>query len=162
MEELDSAILEVDGLAKFTQWMDSFCISHNIIEYQDSEQYSEILHLLPEEILSLTSDECFSHAITLMNYAGLLQKKLDLINSQYTWCVEALNYLFSKQWSNYDKFLPAEIKKQSIVSENSYAQSVEKSRLRLYAGIQILSETCRDIKKRVTLFQDLGKSRSFR
>jgi len=162
MEELDSTVSGIDGLDKFTEWIDNFCAANNIVEYKDSDEYSHILHLPPEEIISLTSDECFTNAITLMNYGGLLQKKLDLISSQYSWCVEALNYLFAKQWSNYDKFLPAEIKKQSIISENTYAQSIEKSRLRLYAGIQMLSETCRDIKKRVSLFQDLGKARSFK
>jgi hypothetical protein len=70
--------------------------------------------------------------------------------------------LYAKYWDRYDKFLPAEIKKKSIIAENTFAQSIEKARLRLYASMQILNETSRDIKKRVSLFQDLGKSRSFK
>ena len=162
METSDSADHEVEGLKKFTQWIDNFCEDVNLIDHKDHEEFSQILNIAPEDILSLSSDECFANAIVLMNYASILQKRLDLINSQYAWCVEALNYLFAKQWSSYDQYLPAEIKKQAIIAENSYAQSVEKSRLRLYASKQLLSETCKDVKKRVTLFQDLGKSRNYK
>jgi hypothetical protein len=115
-----------------------------------------------EDILALSSDECFSNAITLMNYAGMIQKKHDLIYAQYNWCLEALNFLYAKYWDRYDKFLPAEVRKKSIIIENSFAQSIEKCRLRLYASMQILLETAKDTKKRVSLFQDLGKARNFR
>jgi hypothetical protein len=152
----------IDALEKFTQWIDSFCKENNIIPYKDSEHYEYIVNMPHEDILSLSSDECFANALTLMNYAGNLQKKHDLAYSQYNWCAEALNLLYAKYWDRYDKFLPAEVRKKSIIMENSFAQSVEKCRLRLYASMQILCETTKDIKKKVTLFQDLGKSRSFK
>ena len=162
METIDSTIFEIAGLKEFTEWVESFCALNGIVEYQNTEDYSVILNLPPEDILSLTADECLTNSITLLNYAGFLQKQLDMLNRQHSWCIEALNFLFSKQWSSYDKFLPADIKKQSIIAENSYAQSVEFARLRISAGIKMLSDTCKDVKKRVTLFQDLGKSRRFK
>lgn len=163
MEEFDTTTGEsVEALQKFTKWVDEFCIEAGIVSYEDSEQYELIINMRHEDILSMSSDECFANAIILMNYAGLLQKKLDVIQSQYNWCNEALNYLSAKYWDRYDKYLPAEIKKKSIIIENTYAQSIEKSRLRLYASSQVLSETCKDIKKRVSLFQDLGKVRNYK
>ena len=92
----------------------------------------------------------------------MLQRKLDLIRSQFNWCEEAINYLCAKQWDQQDKFMPAEIKKKNIIRDNSYAVVVEKCRLRLYAGILSLEETCKDLKKRANIFQDLGKGKSFR
>jgi len=163
MEEFDTTSDEsIEVLDKFTEWVESFCVENNIVEYKDSETYSEILHMSHEDILALSSDECFSNAITLMNYAGMVQKKHDLIYAQYNWCLEALNFLYAKYWDRYDKFLPAEVRKKSIIIENSFAQSIEKCRLRLYASMQILLETAKDTKKRVSLFQDLGKARNFR
>jgi hypothetical protein len=163
MEEFNTDDDEsVEVLDRFTEWVENFCKDNNIIEYKDSNEYEPILSLSNEDIIGLSSDECFANAITLMNYAGRLQKKHDLINSQYTWCVEALNFLYAKYWDRYDKYLPADIKKKSIIAENSFAQKVEKCRLRMYASLGMLSETTKDIKKRVTLFQDLGKSRSFK
>jgi hypothetical protein len=163
MEEFDTTSCEsIEVLQKFTNWVEAFCTENNIIEYKDRDEYEPIINMTNGELLSLSSDECFANALTLMNYAGILQKKHDLVDSQYNWCIEALNFLYAKYWDNYDKFLPAEIRKKSIISENSFAQSIEKCRLRLYASMQILSETTKDIKKRVTLFQDFGKSRSFK
>ena len=163
MEEFDTTSGEsIEVLQKFTDWVETFCKENNIIEYKDRNEYEPIINMSNGEILSLSSDECFANALTLMNYAGILQKKYDLIDSQYNWCIEALNFLYAKYWDNYDKFLPAEIRKKSIISDNSFAQSIEKCRLRLYASMQILSETTKDIKRRVTLFQDFGKSRSFK
>lgn len=152
----------IKGLSEFTKWVETFCVSNKIIEYKDSEHYDYIVNMPHEDILSLSSDECFANALTLMNYAGILQKKHDLIDSQYQWCTEAMNTIYARYWDRYDKFLPAEVRKKSILIENSYAQVVEKSRLRLYAAMQILSETSKDIKKKVTLFQDLGKSRTYK
>ena len=132
MENFDTTSCEsIEVLEKFTNWVESFCVENNIVEYKDSEEYKTILYMSYEDILSLSGDECFSYAITLMNYAGILQKKHDVINAQYNWCNEALNFLYAKYWERYDKFLPAEIRKKSIIIENSFAQNIEKCRLRL-------------------------------
>jgi len=163
MEAFDTTVSEsVEALEKFTQWVDSFCKENNIVEYKNSDDYKFIIDMSHGELMSLSQDECFCHGITLMNYAGLLQKKHDVIHGQYTWCIEALNLLYSKYWDNYDKYLPAEIRKKSIINDNTFAQSIERCRMRLEAGMNILNETCKDIKKRVSLFQDLGKCRSFK
>lgn len=152
----------IKGLSEFTKWVEAFCVSNKIVEYRDSDNYDYLINMPHEDILSLSSDECFANALTLMNYAGTIQKKHDIIDGQYQWCNEAMNMIYARYWDRYDKFLPAEVRKKSILMENSYAQAVEKYRIRLYAGMQILSETAKDIKKKVSLFQDLGKSRSFK
>lgn len=163
MEEFDITSNEsIEALNKFAEWVESFCVENNIVSYKNSESFVSILSMSHDDIISLSSDECFANAIILMNYAGLLQKKYDFIEVQHTWCVEALNFLYAKYWDRYDKFLPAEVRKKSILLENSFAQNIEKCRIRLYAGMQMLSETAKDIKKRVTLFQDFGKTRSFK
>lgn len=163
MEELNSESEHtVEALKEFTSWVENFCLENGIVSYHDSDKYIDILNFSEEKIMSLSSEECFCHAVTLMNYAGNLQKKVDIIESQYYWCNQAMNYLYAKYWSTQEQFIPAEIKKQSIILENSYAQSVEKNRIRLHASLVSLKDTCKDIKRRVAIFQDLGKYRSFK
>ena len=91
----------IKGLSEFTKWVEAFCVSNKIIEYKDSEHYDYIVNMPHEDILSLSSDECFANALTLMNYAGILQKKHDLIDSQYQWCTEAMNTIYAKYWDRY-------------------------------------------------------------
>lgn len=163
MEELNIEDTDsVAGLSNFTEWVESFCKENNIPNFKVDDECEYILSISSETIAGLDADECFAYSLQIMNYAGALQRKLDLIRSQFNWCEEAINYLCAKQWDQQDKFMPAEIKKKNIIRDNSYAVVVEKCRLRLYAGILSLEETCKDLKKRANIFQDLGKGKSFR
>lgn len=163
MEEFNTTSYEsIEVLDKFTKWVEDFCVENGVIDYKENDQYEIIINMPHDDIRGLSNDECFAYALTLMNYASLLQKKYDVVHSQHIWCVEALNFLYAKYWDRYDKYLPAEIKKKSIILDNSFAQSVEKARIRLYAAMQILSESAKDVRKRVSILQDLGKHRSFK
>ena len=50
---------------------------------------------------------------------------------------------------------------QIDTSFDFYAEELEKCRIRLQSAYTIVIEQCKDVKKRVNLFQDLGKKRSF-
>ncbi len=157
-----SDVGKVHGLDEFIEWVENYCVDNGIPDFPDSEEYREILEMKYEEIISLSSDECFAKAILLMNYAGLLQRKHDLVYSQYSWCREALNYLTGKYWNNFDRWIPLEIRRQMVIIDNEYAKIVEAARLKLDAALQCSSEMIKDIKKRVSLLQDLGKTKGFK
>lgn len=161
MEENDNEG-KVKGLNDFVEWVDNYCVKNNIPDPQYDPSDSFILQMDYTSLLDLSAEECFANALCLMKYASFLQKKSDVINGHLSWCVEALDYLFSQQWDNYSgKFTPKEVIKKSIIQDNSYAQELEKSRLRLKSVYDIAIEQCKDIKKRVNLLQDLGKKRNF-
>lgn len=152
----------IQGLEDFTKWVEGFCRSSGLIEpVENDPMYEFILNLNHDKLIDLSAEECMTHAFILIGYVSALQKKLDLMISQHVWCVEAMNYLYARQWDNYDKFLPSELRKQSIIRENTYAQAVEKQRLRLKAGIQMLEESCKDIRRKVDILQSLGKIRTY-
>lgn len=146
----------------FNEWVDNYCITNNIPSFEFNEDHKLVMGFSIQELNRLSSEETYAYAMVLMNYAGYLQKKLDVAQSQLYWCGQALEYLFAKHWNNYDKFLPSEIKKKSILIDNSYAESVEKSRIRLQAALFFLEESCRDVKKRVSILQDMGKAKAFK
>ena len=161
METNDSG-KKIKGLDEFVSWVDSFCEDNHIPNIKYNEDDEAPMKLEYGEIISLSSEECFAQAMILMNYASYLQKKLDTLDSHLSWCDNAMNYLFSHEWDNYTgKFTPKEIVKKSIIKGNSYAQELEKCRIRLSSGVRLISEQCKDVKKRVSLLQDLGKKRSF-
>lgn len=159
---METKIDEIKGLKDFTDWVKSFCKDSNVPEFSYSHDYRDIMDMTNVDLMGLSSDECLSFAYILMGYAGLLQSKLDLIKGQSRWCSEALDYLYAKYWNNYDKFLPSEIRKKSILHENTYAHEIEGARIKLLAGTDYLEETTKDIKKRVSILQDLGKVRGYK
>lgn len=161
MEESDSNS-KIKGLSEFIEWTDSYCIENSIPDPQYSATDAFILQLDYQALLELNAEECFANAICLMNYASFLQKKADKIGGHLSWCNEALNFLFSRQWNDFSgSYAPKEVVKKSIISGNSYAEELEKCRIRLQSAHTITIEQCKDIKKRVSLLQDLGKKRNF-
>jgi hypothetical protein len=148
------------GFLNITQWIEGFCTDRINAAY-DEERCREILSLDNSTIMHLDQNECFAYATTLMNYASYLQKKVATLRSQYSWCEDGLNYVFSKSWMNYDKWMPAEVRKQAIISENIYAATLNKIRIRIYAAIQLTEDECKDIKRRVNIFQEFGNARRF-
>ena len=160
--ETDDLGEKIKGLNDFVEWIDSFCKENNIPDLQYSGTDAFILQMDYTALLDLNAEECFANALCLMNYASFLQKKADKIGGHLSWCNEALNFLFSRQWNNYTgSYAPKEVIKKSIISGNSYAEELEKCRIRLESAHTIAIEQCKDIKKRVNLLQDLGKKRNY-
>ena len=152
---------ETSPINEFKEWIDGFCLSNHLPQYAFNSDVEDIINMPYNDIMSLSSDECYCKSLVLMNYASLLQRKLDSLEGQLQWCEQSITLLCSKYWNNYDKFLPSDIRRQSILSENSYGEKLEESRIKIQAGITMLKETCKDIKRQVQILQELGKKRSY-
>ncbi len=159
--EIDSIIGEVTSVREFKEWIDSICKENNLHSSKYDEKVKSIIDHSYDEILALSSEECFACSITLMNYAIYLQSMCDRINSVLSYSNALLDRELSKVWTNYDKYIPAEVKRQMIVKDNSYMTLLEKCRLRLSAVESTMSESCKDIKRKVSLYQDFAKKRGF-
>jgi hypothetical protein len=151
-----------EGLKTITEWINNFCDLSHIPGCKYKSEYDDLLEMTYDEILDLSSEECFAKAILLANYSTFLQKKLGIMSSQLQWCEEASNFVCAKYWNRYDSYLPAAIKKQSIINDNSYLQQIEKYKIRIDSGVKMIQDSYYDIKKRIGLFESLGKSRSFK
>lgn len=149
------------AIEEFKEWIKNFCETNTLPIYKFNSDVEDIINMPYDDIMALSSDECYCKSLVLMNYASLLQRKLDILNSQLQWCESLIVCLCSKYWNNYDKYLPSDIRRQSILAENSYGQELDEARIKIQAGITMLQETCKDLKKQVQIFQELGKKRSY-
>jgi len=152
---------KIKGLIEFTEWVDAFCEMNHLPNINYQEEYKDALNLGAEDITMMSSDECLQTSIVLMNYASFIQKQKSLIQGKLLWCNSAIDYICSRQWTNYDKYMPADIKKKAIISENKYAEAIEKCRIRLMTANNTLEENYVDLKKRASIFESLGRKRSF-
>ena len=159
--EIDSIIGEINSVKEFDEWIDNVCKENNIPSCKYDIKVESILNHNYEEILSLSSEECFACSILLMNYATYLQSKCDRLNSVLSYSNALLDRELSKLWNNYDKFIPGEVKRQMMIKDNSYMTLLEKCKIRLQAIESTISESCKDVKRRVSLYQDFAKKRGF-
>lgn len=97
------------------------------------ESAQRIFNLEYDEILALTQNEAGASAIVLRQYLIMLQSDLAKLDRIICFCEDNLNYILSKEWDNFDKFMKAEVKRQGICSTNSYAMVCERVRRDAYA-----------------------------
>ena len=64
-------------------------------------------------------------------------------------------------WSNYDKYMPAEIKRQAIINDNSHLTMLEKCKVRLSTYENVVNTAISDTKRRSSIFQDFGKRKQW-
>lgn len=160
MEE-DTTEDKTNPIEEFKLWIQGFLKENNLPEYKFNDEVDSILVMDHDEIMLLSSEECYANALVLMNYASLLQSRLDSIKSEFEWCKRLMNILYQEQWYNYDKFLTSDVRKQSILAADSYGKLLDEAYHKMQSSITLLESSCYDIKKRVSLFQDLGKTRSY-
>lgn len=149
------------GLDEFTEWMESFCDTNHVPGCIYKEEYTDLLELEESEILSLTSDECFTKSLILMNYATFLMKRLGIIKAQLHWCKETMDFLIGKYWESYGSSTPWDIRRKVIIKDNSYMTLLQKYIIQLESTVVIMENSYYDIKKRATIFENLGKKRGF-
>lgn len=113
------------------------------------------------ELESFSSDECLTRSIKVNGYSMFLRGQINECQAKLNWCEDALNKVFSDEWANYDPFLKAEIKKQSIIKDNSFASSVEKLRVLLKAKITLLDDKIKDLRDIAQTLHELGRKRGY-
>jgi len=158
---IDNIIKELEITENFDKWISDLCDANNIPYCNWDDKYDQILHLPYEEIVTLSPEECFTYATLMVNYSSYLQKQTDRCKSITTYVTALIDRELSKVWSNYDKYMPAEIKRQAIINDNSYLTMLEKCKIRLSTYENVLSTSISDIKRRSSIFQDFGKRKTW-
>lgn len=150
-----------NGLDEFTEWINNFCDTNHIPGCLYKPEYDEILDYEESEILMMNSDECFAKALILMNYATYLSKRMNIIKSQMKWCKETLDFLVAKYWNNYGGGVSWEVKRNMIIKDNSYMINLQRFMIQLESSLNIMESSYHDIKKRVSILENLGKKKGF-
>lgn len=159
MGDDDNAVLK--RLKDFTDWVDGFCDVNHIIYCSYSDDAEKALSLKYEDLVSLNYEECVANSVVLLNYGSYLQKIVDAMTNKSNWCRSCMDNILARNWNNFDNKVPWEVKRHMIIADNSYAIELEKQRLRIDAALQVATENCKDVKKRVSIFQDLAKKKAF-
>lgn len=153
---------QIEKLDIFKKWIDNFCKERHLPDYKYDFEVEESLEINGEDIPDLTSQDCYIHAMRLLNYAGYLQKDFDDIKAARDWCEHALNFLFSQYWEQYGgSYASQDVKKKMIIKDNSYAQAVETAMIKMDGCLTVMQEKIKDVRRRFSLMQDMAKMKGF-
>lgn len=151
----------VPVMEDFNKFIDDTISSLKINMKTPELSLSELVEASMDEIDNWTSEECLARSFKISSYSLFLKGEINEIQAKLNWCEDALNRVFSEQWYNYDQFLKTEIKKQSIIKDNSFASSVENLRVLLKAKLVLLDDKIRDLRDLSQTLSDLGRRRGY-
>lgn len=138
-----------------------YCGVNHIPSCAYNEKFDKAMSLTFEDLLSLTYEECFGHANELINYSIYLQKLIDRVKVISSHIESEINKVVAKHWSDYDKYLPADVKRQTVINGNDYLIKVEALNISLKGAETHISEVIKDVRRKVTILHDLAKRKSF-
>ncbi|MFI5404941.1 MAG: hypothetical protein ACHQ1D_00360 [Nitrososphaerales archaeon] len=152
--------LDLSPLAQFEEFIQEYStISPQI---KPNNRIEEILNWNYLELDALNSEECLGAAFELGAHCMFLQRELNENNARLNWCHDSLNWVISKDYTQYDPYMRFEVKRQAIIRGNSFAEKVELLRNRLQGRVTILTDKLGDLRKMVNLLEDLSKRKAYK
>lgn len=160
MEELDK-FSDITGLKELTSFVDRYCLEFMTPDCSFDPIVQTILDMPHEDLISLSSDEAYAGAFKLHSYCVFVRKETDKCIAKRAWCEEIIHNIVARNWSNHSEYMKYEIKRQAIISEDTFATKVEKMRIYLNAVIIQSDQKLDSVKRMADILQDIGKKRSY-
>jgi hypothetical protein len=160
--EITDIINESTHLSEFNDWLEKISDHNNIPRCNYNEKYKELISFNYEDIVSFTQEECFAYATLMTSYVLYLQRIVDHCSSIINYASAVIDRECSKQWSNYDKFMPTNVKRQAIIKDNSFLTLLEKCCIRLSSLKDRSAQSCSDLRRLISIYQDFGRSKQWK
>lgn len=95
----------------------------------------EILSLDISIIQSLSAEDCWEKSVTLAQYAIYIQRQTNKEKARLKWCNASIMRLCAKEWDNYNKYLPIDVRIETIALNNEAVEKI--SRIRNHADVKL-------------------------
>ena len=84
------------------------------------------LTMTEDELIKLTPEELSLGEIRLSSYGLTIQQHLNKATAIKNWADRSIRLLVAKNYSSYDKFMPYDARKDSVVASNEYGEKLGK------------------------------------
>ena len=154
-------INDIEEMKDFNEFLEKYTASLNVPDCAFDPVIQDALNLTHEDFLSLSSIDCQFYAFKLTSYTLFLHKEMDANNARILWCEEILNRMIAKQYHSMPEMMKYEIRRQSIILQDTFATKVEKLRIRLNSTILLIKDKINRINVMSNILQDIGKRKGF-
>lgn len=134
---------------KFEQSIDEYLEISKICFSSYKEEFSFYADMELSDLVSKTRSELLDIAYMLQGYASYIQDELNRNTVVLNWCNSFLDELlvkFEKQHA-FDKYTKFEMKKIIMISDNSFAQTIEELRKTASMRVTLLEGKVFQVKK---------------
>ncbi len=146
-----------DRLSKHIEQIDDYLDLSNVRFSNFHEEYLISADMSISAISSLTQQEHFDHAYLLYGYASYIQDEINKNKVVLSWCNDQIEKMVVANLASFDQYTKHEVKRQSIVRDNSYAAKCDQMRVVAEARLQSLEGKVFELKRKGDILLEKGK-----
>jgi hypothetical protein len=121
------------------------------------EEYLLVSNMSLEELNNLTQQQSFDSAYMLYSYASYIQDEINKNKIVLNWCNDQIEKLVVSNNNSFDQYTKHEVKKQTIIKDNSYAAKVDHMRSIAESRLQALDGKVFELKRKADILLERGK-----
>ena len=146
-----------DALSEHIEQINNYLDLSNVRFAHFREEFLESANMSRNKIGMLTQAEIFDHAYVLYGYSSYIQDEINKNKVVLEWCNDQIEKLVVRNLNNFDQYTKHEVKRQSIINENSYAAKCDQMRQVAEARLQSLEGKVYELKRKGDILLEKGK-----
>jgi len=146
-----------ERLAKHIEEIDGYLDLSNVRFASFREEFLDAANMPLDRIKILTQQELFDRAYILYGYSSYIQDEINKNKVVLDWCNDQIEKLVVGNLHNFDQYTKHEVKRQSIIRENTYAAKCDQMRSIAAARLQSLEGKAFELKRKGDILLEKGK-----
>jgi len=146
-----------ERLAKHIEQIDNYLDLSNVRFSAFREEFLDTANMPQERIQALAQQELFDHAYVLYGYSSYVQDEINKNKVVLDWCNDQIEKIVVGNLHRFDQYTKHEVKRQSIIRENSYAAKCDQMRGIAEARLQSLEGKVYELKRKGDILLEKGK-----
>lgn len=146
-----------DRLASHLENIDNYVNLTNAKFSSFKEEYLLVSNFPNENLKNLTQQECFDSAYLLYGYASYIQDEINKNKIVLSWCNDQLEKLVVSHNEEFNQYTKHEVKRQTIIKDNTYAAKVDQMRMVAESRLTALDGKVYEIKRKADILLERGK-----
>ena len=146
-----------ERLTKHIEQIDDYLNLSNVKFASFHEEFLVVSNMTQSQISMLTQQEHFDYAYVLYSYSSYIQDEINKNKVVLDWCQDQIEKLVVGNMHNFDQYTKHEVKRQSIIRENSYASKCDQMRGIAEARLQSMEGKVYELKRKGDILLEKGK-----
>ena len=146
-----------ERLTKYIEQIDNYLDLSNVRFAAFREEFLDTANMSLDRVKSFTQQELFDRAYVLYGYSSYIQDEINKNKVVLDWCNAQIEKLVVGNLHNFDQYTKHEVKRQSIIKENTYAAKCDQMRGVAEARLQSLEGKVYELKRKGDILLEKGK-----
>ena len=146
-----------ERLAKHIEQIDNYLDLSNVRFSAFREEFLDTANMSLDRVKTFTQQELFDRAYILYGYSSYVQDEINKNKVVLDWCNDQIEKIVVGNLHRFDQYTKHEVKRQSIIKENSYAAKCDQMRGIAEARLQSMEGKVYELKRQGDILLEKGK-----